>query len=398
MQRNICILLFFVATTSIHGLKLLVDENLLDDDDETWEADIRFSYKPFPGKCTKTGGTPDVMNYPGPNGEWGNNPCAAEDNHGRKVTQKDVDKYCTKVQGAANQNYKAVYDALVTKGFSIPKLTHYLAKLASMVTDSETIAGSGTAHQIKSFELLVGSTPVAKMFKEEATGGTGSDNPGYYCYSQKGIAWAKNDPKVQNIYGEEFDILATGTFTMLHVKAASKSLLNLEAQIDRAGSQCGATYIQDITMKGAWVEELEVNHIQVRAKAAVLKHKALEINVNKTWMPAPKLARSSDLTNGLAFAIPYASRQKLEIELHDLKFVISVDAHRIQEAQTKTSRYANFLNMQLDGMQNLHGLNVEGILGTDNHDSVTQLPEDCDKNFHFTQEEKPFSLSHVRIQ
>lgn len=114
-------------------------------------------------------------------------------------------------------------------------------------------------------------------------------------------------------------------------------------------------------------------------------------------MPASRLAQSPDLSDGLALAVPYASSRKLNIALHEVQFAFSVDSHRIHEATVATHRFANFLNMQIDGIQNLKDLNIGGILGTDAHDSVTQMPEDCDTNFQLMSKEKSVSLSHMRV-
>merc|ERR550514_1506283 len=107
---------------------------------------------------------------------------------------------------------------------------------------------SNTANSVKilSFQIPT-ATWVPVYYKTEADGG----NPATaaLCYGKTGITWAKNDPKVKNMDGQEFEIMATGTFSLLTLKEkTSQTLFEVSATIDRAGTRCGATYIQNITL------------------------------------------------------------------------------------------------------------------------------------------------------
>merc|ERR550537_309139 len=89
---------------------------------------------------------------------------------------------------------------------------------------------------------------------------------------------------VQNIRGEKFEIMATGTFSLLSLSTDSRQpVLEASATIDRAGTRCGATYIQNLTLSGQWVEDIGVPRIQVKAEAAVAKAKALQIKFDDQW-------------------------------------------------------------------------------------------------------------------
>merc|ERR1719156_102628 len=123
------------------------------------------------------------------------------------------------------------------------------------------------------------------MYSENAVKGKEAELT--FCYTTAGITWAKNDPKVKNMDGEEFEIMATGTFSLLSLKARSqRTVFEASATIDRAGTRCGATYIQNITLSGQWVEDIGVQHIQVMAAAFVSKAKALQVNFDGEWKPA----------------------------------------------------------------------------------------------------------------
>merc|ERR1719420_903320 len=143
------------------------------------------------------------------------------------------------------------------------------------------------------------------------------------------MTWAKNDPIVKNMDGEEFEIMATGTFSLLTVKLATETLFEASATIDRAGTRCGATYIQNITLSGGWVkDEVKVPQIQIKAEASVPKAKALQVNFNGEWQHS---------ASHLSYAIvKHANANKLNLKLNHLDLTVSIDSHRIHEEGTKT--------------------------------------------------------------
>merc|ERR1719333_2112959 len=155
---------------------------------------------------------------------------------------------------------------------------------------------------------------------------------GYFCYTLAGIAWAKNDPIVKNMDGEQFEILSTGTFMLLSLQGKQSEKANLEvlSTIDRADTRCGATYIQNITLQGEWVEEEGVPQIQVRAKPAVPKSEALQINFDGSWQPAN--------SHWSYNSVEKASNTQFNLNLKGVKTLVSVDSHRIHEAGIKTGK------------------------------------------------------------
>merc|ERR1719161_344376 len=319
-------------------------------------------------------------------------------------SQKDEDKYCVPYVTNAHLPFaaqnadqiatnkfgmimKVQNKAATTPKWSVSKFVHYAAKLASM--DKPRLAelpASNNLNQcndkyVKSFEVktpLVGTATALNpvFYLTPAVGGNNAAD--YYCYSQAGLTWAKNDPIVKNMDGEEFEIMATGTFSLLSLKARSKTATEPESQtvfeasaaIDRAGTRCGATYIQNMTLSGQWVEAVGVPRIRIKAEPAIPKLQALQVNFAGEWQPAASKSSYA--------AVQEASAKKIVLKLNALTVSTSVDSHAIREAGTKTKRYANFLNVNFGGISGLAGFSVGGLLGRDSHEDAVELPEGCE--------------------
>jgi len=199
------------------------------------------------------------------------------------------------------------------------------------------------------------------------------------CYSSKATSPTKaqmpqafNDPKVVNMAGEQFEILASGTFAMLDVNRFEESSLKILATIDRAGSRCGATYIQNVSLSGSWVKHLGVTDIHIQAASAVPKNVALQVSTDqgKSWQGS---AQWNAMQN-ISFT------RKLQIKLNSVEVEVSVDAHRIVEGERKTRRFANFLNLNVRGVHALSGdYSIAGLLGSDDHKSVAVTPKGCNE-------------------
>jgi len=423
------LLLFSFTSRHVIGLKLLVTEDVVEDDDDTWESDISFSYKPYKGKCTKGSGdsmvTADITKetYPSENQPGGPNAVAPlgtatgcyTSNAGRLSkwhchdgsgpaysSTKEVEKYCkSSATGwpSDGKDFGDVQEGVRTMAAHLKwkpsKYIHYLAKLATMnnkfMKTLVNTAGAGatkfnqhyvcSTKYVKAFDLKPSDYAVeAKFYIVEATGGTKTGDPEYYCYSEAGIAWAKNDPVVKNMDGEEFEIMATGTFSLLSLKESSRTVFEASAAIDRAGTRCGATYIQNLTLSGQWVEDIGVASIQAKAEAAVPKVQALQINFAGEWQSAASKFSYA--------AVKKADAKKIIIQLNKLEVLVSVDSHRIHEAGIKTTRFANFLNVNFQGISKLSGFSVGGLLGRDSHDEATQLPDGCGSEALASTEEK----------
>jgi len=376
-------LLLFAIFNPLHSLKLLTagdDDSSIDlavsNLPEEWEADITFSYKPLAGKCKEAGkfvllnkGNGDAGYENSKDGQICNKAC----NKDQGPTAADVTTFCD-VVGAKKGQYKfpavvaAWKTALNKKG--IERCARIMAKLYSMSSLETQCKGNAvTAFDMKAsdcsargFKSTDGGKPVVAVAAE-----------GYFCYAAAGIAWAKNDPKVKNMDGEEFEIMATGTFSLLSLKeiASQTTTLQVLSTIDRAGSRCGATYIQNITLQGEWIQTVAgVPQIEIRAQPSVPKSEALQVKFEDEWKPANSKWEREE--------VQLATATKFSLKVHQVSILISADSHRIHESGMKTRRFANFLNVNFAGTSSLSGISIGGLLGRDSHEEAATAPTDCD--------------------
>lgn len=192
------------------------------------------------------------------------------------------------------------------------------------------------------------------------------------------MAKAFNDPRVVNLAGETFDIMAVGTMSMLRASTtAGVSALSIAATVDRAGTRCGATYIQNISIEGTWVQEkFGSSKLEVRATAAVPKPESLQVSLDgETWK------RPVEMNSWQSYGETVTVRpQRLQLQIKKIILDVGADSHRVVEVGTKTRRFANFLNLNIKGADSLTaaGLRISGLLSGDNHDEITKLPSGCE--------------------
>lgn len=253
-------------------------------------------------------------------------------------------------------------------------------------------AASEESSSIIAFKLGVprnGESFTCEFYTSECTEGTAA--PYFWTYNGKStIMWAKNDPKVKNINGEEFEIMATGTFSLVSLKKkdTQQTALEVLSTVDRAGTRCGATYISNVTLKGEWVQELDVPQIEIRAEPAVPKRQALQINLYGSWKPAN--------SHEISASVHEATAKKFVLKLHRVTVSVTIDSHRIHEQGVKTKRYANFLNVNIGGISTLSGLSIGGLLGRDSHKDAAAIPEGCEStNLLGSVQDKMFSQAEV---
>jgi len=207
----------------------------------------------------------------------------------------------------------------------------------------------------------------------------GGDDANMRCWATKAPApnpaqmpAAFNDPKIVNMAGEQFEILTTGTFSMLNVQQSAQSNLQILATIDRAGSRCGATYIQNVSLSGEWISQLGMPSVLVRAAAAVPKKGALQVSIDEehSWQQYSEWKTVQNMS--------FDQSHHFKLQLKSVTVEVSVDSHRIVESGKKTRRFANFLDLNIQGIHQLpKSYTVSGLLGNDDHSSVTALPDDC---------------------
>lgn len=183
---------------------------------------------------------------------------------------------------------------------------------------------------------------------------------------------AHGDPKVSNLHGERFEILQLGTFSLLTVsEGVPARRLSLDATIDRAGEMCGATYIKNLTMTGSWMQ----TSVRVRAASEVVKLKALEVAFGgDDWIKAPVAHKQSP-------QVTRADKKNIHFDVHGVQIKVSIDAHRIRKNGIKTNSFANFLNVNVDGLHKVRatGANLGGLLAYDDHSFAMTEPDECKK-------------------
>lgn len=379
--------LIFLCLSENHSLKLLSvegEDSAADvDADWEWESDIKFSYKPLQGKCLLKDKSAPKKTPSGDPGKFEANKLSKTTCDEAKVGTPDFKKYCEASKKSKMFEVLDAWVATLVAAETLSLLPFYIAKLCSMNMLIEDAAEAA----IKAFDVNI-KTAAYNLYVEACALADAAEN--FFCYIENMIAWLKNDPKVKNMDGEEFEIMATGTFSLvsLKYKDTRKTALELLSTIDRAGTQCGATYVQNITLQGQWVEELGAPQIQVRAQAGVPKSKALQVNFDGSWKPAAEHHYS---------AVQEATKKKFTLSLHDIKVFISIDSHRIHEQGIKTKRFANFLNVNLKGLSGLSGFSIGGLLGRDSHTAAAQSPEGCESTSLMNANE-PTALSKIDIE
>lgn len=360
-----------------HSLKLLVENEQWESGiPEEWESDITFSYKPMTGRCDPSkSGIANIVS--GDGGYSGTNKMCSEKclKSGDKITATaaDLKKYCkpTKTDGsvtADDAKFTVAADdwkASLVKDGKQKECAHVYAKLITMANTEETCS----KEKVRAFDIKA-DTCVYRAYKGSGDVTTATAE-GYFCYGPAEISWVKNDPKVKNMDGEEFEIMATGTFSLISLTYSStqKTALEILSSIDRAGTQCGATYIQNITLQGQWVEDSGFPQIQIRADAGVPKLNALRVNFEGSWQPANRRWSYA--------SVQQASSKKIELKLNTVTVLVSIDSHRIHENGVTTRRFANFLNVNLQGIETVSGISIGGLLGRDSHTAAAQIPEGC---------------------
>lgn len=186
---------------------------------------------------------------------------------------------------------------------------------------------------------------------------------------------AVNDPQITNLGGHRFDILALGSFLFLSgTNTSSQSpMLSLHASIDRAGATCGATYIQNISLGGTWIKDIDADltEVTIQATPDVLRSQSLQVALHDQRQTPQK-------AQGLSKLIKKATNNVVEFDIRGIQLQISIDAHRIRSGE-KFGTFANFLNLHVNGVQ-VHkedGVELGGLLAFDDHSFAAQAPEEC---------------------
>jgi hypothetical protein len=79
---------------------------------------------------------------------------------------------------------------------------------------------------------------------------------------------AVGDPHLQNIHGERFDLMKTGTHVLIHIprRDLKNTLLRVHANVQRMGGQCADIYFQGLNITGAWADAKHPGGFRYRAQ------------------------------------------------------------------------------------------------------------------------------------
>jgi len=178
---------------------------------------------------------------------------------------------------------------------------------------------------------------------------------------------AVGDPRVTNVAGKTFDILALGTLPLLRLagKSSPSQFLAITAAIDRVGRGCTQTFIQNLTITGKWIEDSSSESVVIRAVSQGPKEQALQVKSGGSWQSAAEMP----ISKLVAQAIP----QKIMLKTHGVSVEVWVDDHHGNDGTF------NFLNLNVQGLGawNMRDIHIGGLLGNDDITEATRAPSDC---------------------
>jgi len=126
------------------------------------------------------------------------------------------------------------------------------------------------------------------------------------------------DPHVTNLAGNNFDILALGSFSLLHFTQSNVTLFKAEGMIDRLGELCTQTFVKKLTFSGAWITEVEqITLLEMQAKPEDTGS-ALEMRLSSGTWEAPRNI-SSEITS--------TSSTEIILRLHKVTLTINTASH-----------------------------------------------------------------------
>merc|ERR1712048_296328 len=184
------------------------------------------------------------------------------------------------------------------------------------------------------------------------------------------------DPHVTNLAGEHFDIYPSGNFGFLSIRNESSSspdLLVIEATVQKAKADCEAwTWMQEVVITGDWIQQgLKIPSVAIRAVQDVPIVDSLEVKTSVSW----EKSTTKTLAKPAHEAKSWTSSKRIVINTHGIKIKVSIHGHDA----VKTRRY---LNLDVEGLllyaSSWSRLKFGGLLGYDDHEFVSKLPDNCD--------------------
>jgi len=184
------------------------------------------------------------------------------------------------------------------------------------------------------------------------------------------------DQHITNVKGESFDILQSGTFSILSLfpktfgVVSRNPLLHVSVNIVRIDDACSEAYIQNMTLKGSWVTEMGHNLIQIRGNIGFV-----EVKFNDTWSPASSISSTS---------VNSSSSKLLHIKVNEVTMMIDIlnyNKANNYDAQSNVRKLGwSFLNIRFNGIKRLNMgeyVDVQGLIGNEDYHAAAEPPEGC---------------------
>ncbi|CAK0846512.1 unnamed protein product [Prorocentrum cordatum] len=154
-----------------------------------------------------------------------------------------------------------------------------------------------------------------------------------------GGAAATGDPHLQNVHGEQFDLMLPGKHVLLNIPrgmSAGNALLRVQADARRLGGHCADMYFQELNITGSWAEAKRTGGYQ--------------------YSVSQRVAEAQDW---LAFG---SSFRKVNVKV----------------VQGSTRKGLKYLNVYVKNLGRV-GLSVGGLLGEDDHKDVSISSAACSR-------------------
>jgi len=230
------------------------------------------------------------------------------------------------------------------------------------------------------------SAPTPSPTASPSSSPTSSPTPSPTASPSSLQAQATGDPHVRNIKGEKFDIVNPGKHVLLQLPRSAQphaAHLHVVADVEQV-SDCLAFYMKSVTVSGNWV----ASPLEFRAHSGNLTLGGLTTGASLLvgGMPVKSLQEFEDLLpTGLAeVATPKTvepnshARKRMLMLAVKLKFPAGPQLV-ISFMRTRDARVGNHVDhLDVAGIRlGTAKMEVGGLLGEDDHDSATAMPEEC---------------------
>jgi hypothetical protein len=167
-----------------------------------------------------------------------------------------------------------------------------------------------------------------------------------------------------------------GTFPLVEIRAARfasfSPYLAVSAGINHVESDCGPTYIQNVSLSGQWVSELaDTSGVQVRVVHWVPKAEALQVRINDEeheWQPVSRAKQALSIVSKV-------TESQVNFRLHKVTVHVSLG---LNERKVDKAKGYNFLNVNLRGLDaNDKNMKLSGLIISDDLSALSKAPEKC---------------------